>query len=94
MINGLLLWRALRRIGAYQPELGWNLFATRVVIASLFMGGAVFGLSAVIGDWLTRSAMDRVWGVAACVAVGIGAYVAVLYVAGFRIAHIRRPEQG
>jgi putative peptidoglycan lipid II flippase len=78
---GLLAWALKRKIGM----LGWRLIAasaTRSVVTSLLMGGAVWGMSAAIIPRGAVSALSLLLGVTGSVAVGVAVYALLNRISG------------
>ena len=90
LLNAALLYRGLRRLGAYQPQPGWGLFFVRTGIALivlavvLWLGGGTRAL------WLGYTMPQRIVHLTGLVLVGIASYFVVLYLTGMRIRDFYR----
>ena len=88
-LNLALLWRALRRDGAYVRQPGWARHLLRLGLACAAMV-AVLGAGLVQWpDWSSWDAATRIWRLAVLVAAGAGSFLAVLFAAGFRLRDLR-----
>ncbi|MDW8469910.1 MAG: murein biosynthesis integral membrane protein MurJ [Burkholderiales bacterium] len=89
-LNAALLYRGLRRAGAYVPQPGWGAFALKTAAATAAMSAALW-LAAGEGDWwLAAGAGARVARLAALVALGVLVYGACLAALGFRLRDFSR----
>jgi len=82
-----LLWRYLKRSGAYRPQPGWARHWLRIGVAC-----AVLVVVVGIGLWLWpwqqwthERIITRIWKLVALVCAGGAAYVAALFATGFRM---------
>lgn len=89
LLNALLLWRAVRAAGIYQPLPGWGRHGLRLLAASAVMAAVLLlaadlelslGLTGELGRWL---------GLFLLVAMGAGSYGLVLLLAGWRPRDLR-----
>jgi putative peptidoglycan lipid II flippase len=83
-LNAALLLRGLRHSGAYMPAAGWATFVAKIAAALLVMGVTLWYLAGPDDAWLTASSTMRVTKLAIVVAAGGFAYLATLFVLGFR----------
>ncbi len=84
-LNFVLLWRFLKRAGVYKGKPGWTAHFGRLGLACAAMV-IVLSLGRWIWpDWTTAVIWARAWHLAALVVASGGAYVAVLFAAGFRL---------
>ena len=86
-----LLWRYLKRSGAYRPQPGWARHWLRIGVAC-----AVLVVVVGIGLWLWpwqqwthERIITRIWKLVALVCAGGAAYVAALFATGFRMRDLR-----
>jgi putative peptidoglycan lipid II flippase len=89
-LNAILLWRGLRRAGAYQPQAGWYSFLARLALALLALA---IVLRFAMGDemvWLAMPFGERIFRLTATVAGGIVTYFSILALLGFRLRHFQR----
>ena len=89
-LNAALLYRGLRRRGAYTPEPGWGAFLAKVTLAVIAMAAA---LHFAMGDaeWWFAARWDRkLPALLGLVVLGVLTYGACLAVLGFRLRHFSR----
>ncbi|TRZ55329.1 MAG: murein biosynthesis integral membrane protein MurJ [Rhodocyclaceae bacterium] len=89
-VNAGLLYRGLRRSGAYLPLPGWAIFLGRLALALLVMATVLWFGSGTEAAWLHRGALEKALHLTALVMGGAFAYFATLAVLGFRLADFRR----
>lgn len=89
-INAVLLYRGLRRCGAYVPQPGWSRFVLKLTLALLVLGAALWWGMGSEASWLAGDALTRAGRLAMLVAGGIASYFATLFVLGFRVNDFRR----
>jgi putative peptidoglycan lipid II flippase len=90
LVNAALLYRGLRRIGAYLPAPGWAAFWLKILIALAVMGGVLYFSADLAGDWLRAGTMTRILNLAWIVLAGAGSYFATLFALGFRLRDFSR----
>jgi putative peptidoglycan lipid II flippase len=83
------LWLALRRDGVYRRQPGWTAHLARLGAACAVMCGVLLAGLARWPDWSDWNALTRVAHLSILVAAGGGAFVAVLFAAGFRLRDLR-----
>lgn len=88
-LNAALLYRGLRRRGAYRPAAGWPAFALKLATALLVMAVALWFAAGDDAAWLAMSGSRKVMRLAAVVGAGVVAYFGTLALLGFRLAHFR-----
>jgi putative peptidoglycan lipid II flippase len=89
-LNAALLYRGLRRRGAYSPEPGWGAFLVKVALAVAAMAVA---LHFAMGDadwWFTARWQKKLPALLGLVALGVITYGACLAALGFRLRHFSR----
>ncbi len=89
-INAALLYRGLRRSGAYVPAAGWPAFATRLGVALILLGAVLWLAMGSEADWLRRGSADKLFHLCALVGVGMTVYFGTLWLLGLRLADFRR----
>lgn len=91
LINAALLFRGLRRQGSYQPLPGWFVFALRIVLAGLVMGGLQYGLAERL-DWIALGAHEgwRALAMAGSLLASALLYFAVLALTGLKLRQFVR----
>ena len=83
-VNASLLYFYLRRANYFQPQAGWLLFLSKLLVALVFMG---IVLHYAMGDaeaWLVYSLSKRLIYISGLVALGGVSYFAILMLLGFR----------
>lgn len=90
LVNAALLYRGLRRIGAYLPAPGWTAFWLKILVALAVMGGVLYVSADLAGDWLRAGTMTRILNLTWIVLAGAGAYFATLFALGFRLRDFSR----
>jgi putative peptidoglycan lipid II flippase len=83
-LNAWLLWRGLRRSGAYQAGHGWGRLAGQVFLAGAAMGGVLWVGAADLGAWLGQDAWLRAARLVGWIGLGGGVYFAALLALGWR----------
>ena len=89
-LNAALLYRALRRVGAYQPQPGWPVFLLKVAASVGFMAIVLFTTMGEASWWLSAPWQRKVPAVLGLVLLGMLAYGACLALFGFRPRHFSR----
>jgi len=88
-VNAGLLYRNLRRVGAYTPGPGWGLMLGRVSAGCIVMGVLLHIGAADTLTWVSRTALERVGYLAMWLVTGVVIYFATLLVLGLRPRHLR-----
>jgi putative peptidoglycan lipid II flippase len=83
-LNAGLLYRALRRHGAYVPQPGWTAFALKVAAAVAAMSVALWFAMGPVAQWLRADWHWKAAMLAGLVVLGTAVYGASLYALGFR----------
>ena len=89
-LNAGLLYRGLRRRGAYRPQPGWRAFLARLVGAMTVLGLVLWVAMGTEASWLDQHGLARVLRLSAVVVGGIAAYFGSLFALGFRLGDFRR----
>ncbi|NJD26295.1 MAG: murein biosynthesis integral membrane protein MurJ [Betaproteobacteria bacterium] len=89
-LNAALLYRGLRRHGVYVPLPGWGIFTSKLAVALVVMGTALWFAAGSDADWLHYALGERLLRVALLTALGATAYFATLWALGFRLKDFRR----
>jgi putative peptidoglycan lipid II flippase len=91
LINAALLFWGLRRQGSYRPLPGWFVFALRIVLASLVMGGLQYVLAKRF-DWIALGAHEglRALAMAGSLLASALLYFAVLALTGLKLRQFVR----
>ncbi|HYX64769.1 MAG TPA: murein biosynthesis integral membrane protein MurJ [Burkholderiales bacterium] len=89
-LNAALLYRALRRRGAYVPEPGWPLFLLKVAAAVAAMALALYLAMGDTAWWLEARWQRKLPALLGLVALGAATYGACLALFGFRLRHFSR----
>jgi putative peptidoglycan lipid II flippase len=88
-LNATLLYRALRRQGAYQPQAGWRLLMLRVACASALMAAVLWFGAGGLDQWLDRSTGQRVLNLILWIGVGSVTYLVTLWLSGVRLSQLQ-----
>ena len=83
-LNASLLYWQLRKQKIFQPQPGWALFLTKLVIAVLVMSAVLIGVMWLMPAWDQGNMLERLLRLAAVVVAGVVAYFGVLAGLGFR----------
>ena len=88
LLNAALLAFGLYKRRLYQIQKGWQVFALRLLLASVVMGLILWFFSPPVADWFAFGVLKRI-GVLTGLILGSGcAYIAVLFLSGLRTNHI------
>lgn len=90
LLNSILLYRGLRKLGVYQPEKGWGVLLIRYLLANLAMGVVLYLLMGTVHQWLIWSTWQRVWELTLLCMAGVITYFAALWLMGLRIQQFKR----
>lgn len=88
-LNFYLLWRWLKRAGVYERGPGWARHWWRLVLACAAMVVVLLAGLWCWPEWASVAVLTRVWRLAVLVVAGGGAYVGMLFAAGFRLRDLR-----
>lgn len=88
-VNAALLYRGLRKDGAYQPGAGWPGFIVRIILASLAMGVLAWWGAGELDSWIQADVWARVGRLTVWVLASILLYVATLWLVGLRPQALR-----
>jgi putative peptidoglycan lipid II flippase len=91
-LNSAILFYLLRKREIYKPEPGWAKFLAKVGLAMLVLGLTLWLGMGSEQSWLSDSGWGRVWRMTGLVAMGMAAYIAVLWLLGFRLKDFSRRE--
>ncbi len=83
-INAGLLFYHLRKTHVYQPQAGWMLFITKLLVALGVMTVVLYFAMGDAGDWLHFGLMKRLLYIGGLVVLGGLSYFATLLLLGFR----------
>ncbi|MCG2581428.1 MAG: murein biosynthesis integral membrane protein MurJ [Marinobacter sp.] len=88
-LNGFLLWRGLRKEGAWKSQPGWPRFLAQLAFANAALAGVIVWLQAPVGEWLAADGLHKAADMGVLVAAGVAVYFVALAVAGVRVRHFR-----
>ncbi|WP_421867833.1 murein biosynthesis integral membrane protein MurJ [Marinobacter adhaerens] len=88
-LNGYLLWRGLRKEGAWQSQPGWPRFLLQLLFANGALAGVIVWLNAPVSVWLANGGYQRAADMAMLVGAGVAVYFFALALAGVRVRHFR-----
>ena len=89
-VNAGLLYRTLRKHGAYQPEPGWGRVSMAVITACCAMLAALYWQYGEVAGWLQAAAGARATRLALVIGLGVVVYGVVLVAAGLRRHHLEK----
>ncbi len=88
-LNPWLLYRGLRKQGAYRPASGWPAFLVRILIACVVMAVFLHYLAGDTQRWLQVGTGKRIMWMAELIAGGAVMYFASLWLSGLRPVHLK-----
>jgi putative peptidoglycan lipid II flippase len=89
-INAVLLFWQLRKQDLFQPQPGWPVFFSKLVIAVLAMSIVLLGLMHVMPAWSDGQMLERFLRLGALVLAGVVTYFGMLLLLGFRLRDFAR----
>ncbi|MGB2109672.1 MAG: murein biosynthesis integral membrane protein MurJ, partial [Marinobacter vinifirmus] len=89
-LNGYLLWRGLRKEGAWKSQPGWPKFLMQLAVANAALAAVVLWLNVPVADWLAASGLQRATDMGILVVAGVGAYFVALALVGVRVRQFRQ----
>jgi putative peptidoglycan lipid II flippase len=89
-INAGLLYRMLRRQGAYRPEPGWGRVLFAVGLACAAMTAVLLWQQGPAVDWAQAAADSRAMNMVILIAIGVAVYALALLAAGLRPRHFAK----
>ena len=93
-LNAALLYRGLRRAGAYRPVAGWPAFLLKVAAAVGFMAVVLFTTMGEPAWWLAAGWEKKIPATLGLVILGVATYGGCLYAFGFRARDFSRRTAG
>jgi putative peptidoglycan lipid II flippase len=90
LLNSVLLYKGLRKLGVYQPEPGWGKLLLRYVIANTVMGVVLYLLMGNVAQWFAWSTWQRVWELTILCSAGVVVYFMVLWLMGLRVHQFKQ----
>jgi putative peptidoglycan lipid II flippase len=84
-LNAGLLYYKLRQFEIYVPLPGWLMFTLKILLAIVAMCACLRFAAGPDALWLSAPALTRVWRLSGVVALGGIAYLAALWLLGFRL---------
>lgn len=88
-LNAALLWRGLRREGAWKVQPRWVRFLAQLGLANVALGAVILLLNVPVETWFGLSGLQRASKMGLLVACGVAAYFVVLALVGVRVRHFR-----
>ena len=88
-LNAFLLYRGLRRDGAYRPPRGWGGLLLRIGVAAGLMGVLLGWGGGDLESWLVLSDGERVARLVYWIGAGALTYFLLLFLSGIRLRHFR-----
>lgn len=90
LLNSILLYKGLRKLGIYQPEAGWGSLLLRYAVANTVMGLVLYWLMGNAQEWFAWSTWQRVWELTILCGAGIVVYFVVLMAMGLRLHQFKQ----
>jgi len=91
-LNAGLLYYKLRSHQIYQPQPGWGIFMTKILVALTTMGSTLWFISGSDASWLTISTIERATRLTWIVVSGAVSYFVMLWLLGFRLKNFARRD--
>lgn len=88
-LNAVLLWRGLKKEGAWVAQPRWARFGLQLLLANGALAAVVVYLKQPVPSWLAMGGLERAWEMAVLVFVGVVVYFVALAVTGVRVRHFR-----
>ena len=89
-INAGLLYRALRKQGAYRPEPGWSRVSLAAATGCVAMVAAIWWQSGELGQWVEASAMARAFRLTGLILFAVIVYCLTILAGGLRKHHLEK----
>ncbi|WP_091815600.1 murein biosynthesis integral membrane protein MurJ [Marinobacter mobilis] len=89
-LNALLLWRGLKKDGAWKGQPGWGRFLLQLAVANGALAGVILWLGQPTDAWLAMPGLQRASDMAVLVGAGLGCYFVALAAVGVRVRHFRQ----
>lgn len=89
-LNAALLYRGLRRVGAYRPAPGWPSFVGKLAVGLAAMAATLWFASGSNDAWLTMATGEKILRLSGVVSAGAISYFATLALLGFRLGDFKR----
>lgn len=89
-LNGYLLWRGLRKEGAWKSQPGWPKFLVQLAVANGVLAAVILWLNEPVGQWLAFGGLQRASEMAILVVSGALAYFVALALVGVRVRQFRQ----
>lgn len=87
--NVYMLYRGLRKQGAYGHQSGWMSFGLKLLLANGLLVGLMLWLMGSPERWLTMPGSDRILWMTITVVASVALYLGALVASGLRMRHIR-----
>ena len=92
-LNAALLFRALRRAGAFQPQPGWPRLLVQILVSVSVMAVVVKTGMPDTAQWAGLDTLGRVTQLSVWVAAGVLSYLLVLRLSGVKLSMFRTPAE-
>lgn len=92
-LNAALLYWQIRRHRLFDPQPGWPVFLSKLVLAAGAMSATLLGLMAFMPAWDEGGMLLRFGRLGVLVAAGVLVYFGLLALLGFRLRHFARRAQ-
>ncbi len=88
-LNTTLLWRGLKKEGAWFAQPGWGRFLVQLLLANAAMVAVILYLAPPVADWLAAGGGQRALDMGILVVAGGLTYFVALALVGIRVRHFR-----
>lgn len=89
LINATLLYRGLHKQEVYRVSKATMVFALRLLIGTVVMGGLIYQLMPLTSDWLGMNLWQRIYTLSGLIGVAASTYLGSLLILGLRANHLR-----
>ena len=91
-LNGYLLWRGLRKEGAWKSQSGWPKFLMQLAVANSALAAVILWLNVPVGQWLAFTGLQRASEMTILVVAGVRRWLWFGFDLGCRCSTPDRPR--
>ncbi|MGQ7276020.1 murein biosynthesis integral membrane protein MurJ [Marinobacter sp. V034] len=88
-LNAMLLWRGLKKEGAWRRQKHWLRFLLQLGVANGALVAIIIWLKSPVDAWFTMTGLQRTQEMTVLVASGVAVYFVMLVASGIRLRHFR-----
>ena len=85
----MLLWRGLKKEGAWRRQKHWLRFLLQLGVANGALVAIIIWLKSPVDAWFTMTGLQRTQEMTVLVASGVAVYFVMLVASGIRLRHFR-----